>query len=54
MARLNLFERLVVLNEFRRIVKIDDQFNVAVRQESFDRVQRSVAFIEKEVVDELV
>jgi hypothetical protein len=53
-ARLNLLERQVVVDVLRRIVKIDDDFNISVGQKSIDRVGWIVAFVKEEVVDKLI
>ena len=54
MARLDLFQRLVVVDVLRRVVKIENDFRVAVRQETIDRVLRVQAFVINEMIDKLI
>jgi hypothetical protein len=54
MAGLNFLERVVVVNVLRPIVKIENDFGVAVRQDAIDGVSRVVAFVIDEMIDEPV
>ena len=54
MACLNLFQGFVVVNVLRPVVKIENDFSVAVRQEAIDRVGRVVAFVINKVIDKLI
>ena len=54
MARLDLFERFIVVDVLRRIVKIENDFRVAVRQKTIDRVLGIQSFVINKVVDKLI
>jgi uncharacterized FlaG/YvyC family protein len=54
MTRLNLFQRFVVVNVLRPVVKIENDFGVAVRQKTIDRVGRVVALVINKMTDKLI
>ena len=53
MTNLNFFERLVVVDVFRLIIKVNDDLGMPIGQEAIDRVLRIVAFVINEMIDEL-
>ena len=54
MARLDFFERFVVVNVLRRVVKVENNFRVAVRQETTIKVHEVKALEVNEMLDKLI
>src|SRR5687767_2011894 len=54
MTGLDLFERIVVVNVLRRIVKIENDFCIAVRQKAINRVLGIQSFVINKIVDKLI
>ena len=54
MTRLNLFQAFVVVNVLWPVVKIENDFSVAVRQEAIDRMGRIVTLVINKVIDKLI
>jgi hypothetical protein len=54
MARLDFFERFVVVDKLRRVVEIDQQLSVAVGEKSIDCVSVFGPFEINEHLDELI
>ena len=54
MTRLDFLQRLVVVDELRRVVKIDDDFRIAVGQEAIDLMFRIKPREVNEIVDKLI
>jgi hypothetical protein len=54
MTGLYFLERLIVVDMLWPIIKIDNDFGVAIGKESIDRMTRMIALVIDETIDEVI
>jgi hypothetical protein len=54
MTGLYFLERLIVVDMLWPIIKIDNDFRIAIGKESIDRMTRMIALVIDETIDEVI